>query len=146
MSHTPASFWTTQARSEGFTLLELLVVIVIIGLLAGIVAPNLFKQLGASEVATARAQMDALAKALDQYRLETGHYPQTHQGLDSLMQAPAGESRWRGPYLRKDVPLDPWGGGYVYESPGPNGQDFLLRSLGKDGAAGGEGDNADITW
>ncbi|MCY1276954.1 Type II secretion system protein G [compost metagenome] len=130
----------------GFTLLELLVVIVIIGLLAGIVAPNLFKQLGTSEVTTARAQMDALAKALDQYRLETGHYPQTQQGLDALMRAPAGESRWRGPYLRKEVPLDPWGAAYIYESPGQNREDFSLRSLGKDGAAGGEGDDADIVW
>ncbi|MDT4823872.1 Type II secretion system protein G [compost metagenome] len=135
-----------KTAASGFTLLELLVVIVIIGLLAGIVAPNLFRQLGASEVTTARAQMDALAKALDQYRLETGHFPQTHQGLDALMRAPAGASRWRGPYLRKEVPLDPWGHAYVYESPGINGQDFSLNSLGKDGAAGGDGDNADIVW
>ncbi|MDT4857542.1 Type II secretion system protein G [compost metagenome] len=135
-----------NATSRGFTLLELLVVIVIIGLLAGIVAPNLFKQLGTSEVTTARAQMDALAKALDQYRLETGHYPQTHQGLDALVRIPAGESRWRGPYLRKEVPVDPWGNPYVYESPGADGQDFSLYSPGKDGVAGGDGDNADILW
>lgn len=97
-----------NAAQGGFTLLELLVVIVIIGLLAGIVAPNLFRQLGSSEVTTARAQMDALVKALDQYRLEMGHYPTTSQGLDALVRAPAGEARWRGPYLRKEVPLDPW--------------------------------------
>ncbi|UXY50774.1 type II secretion system major pseudopilin GspG [Pseudomonas tohonis] len=137
---------SSATASRGFTLLELLVVVVIIGLLAGIVAPNLFKQLGTSEVTTARAQMDALAKALDQYRLETGHYPLTHQGLDALIRAPAGESRWRGPYLRKEVPLDPWGAPYVYESPGPAGEDFLLRSLGKDNTAGGDGDSADIVW
>lgn len=132
--------------SRAFTLLELLVVIVIIGLLAGIVAPNLFRQLGSSEITTARAQMDALVKALDQYRLELGHYPQAQQGLEALMRAPTGERRWRGPYLRKEVPLDPWGSPYIYQSPGPNGQDFLLYSLGKDRALGGDGDNADIHW
>jgi general secretion pathway protein G len=133
-------------KSKAFTLLELLVVIVIIGLLAGIVAPNLFRQLGSSEITTARAQMDALVKALDQYRLELGHYPHAQQGLEALMHAPAGESRWRGPYLRKEVPLDPWGSPYVYQSPGPDGQDFLLYSLGKDRTPGGDGDNADIRW
>lgn len=135
-----------KAVQSGFTLLELLVVIVIIGLLAGIVAPNLFRQLGSSEITTARAQMDALVKALDQYRLELGHYPSTHQGLDALVHPPAGESRWRGPYLRKEVPLDPWGTPYVFQSPGPDGQDFLLISLGKDRMPGGDGDNADIQW
>lgn len=135
-----------NAAQGGFTLLELLVVIVIIGLLAGIVAPNLFRQLGSSEVTTARAQMDALVKALDQYRLEMGHYPTTSQGLDALVRAPAGEARWRGPYLRKEVPLDPWGTPYVFQSPGPGGQDFVLLSLGKDGVRGGDGDNADIQW
>jgi general secretion pathway protein G len=134
------------ARMRGFTLLELLVVIVIIGLLAGIVAPNLFRQLGNSELTTAKAQMDSLVKALDQYRLEIGTYPQTLQGLDALVRAPAGESRWRGPYLRKDVPLDPWGLPYTYQSPGPSGQDFVIFSLGKDRAPGGDGDNADIYW
>lgn len=143
--HSKPKFCPAKS-SRAFTLLELLVVIVIIGLLAGIVAPNLFRQLGSSEITTARAQMDALVKALDQYRLELGHYPQVQQGLEALMRAPAGETRWRGPYLRKEVPLDPWGSPYIYQSPGPDGQDFLLYSLGKDRAPGGDGDNADIHW
>lgn len=146
MKNYSTALVTHRKNIRGFTLLELLVVIVIIGLLAGIVAPNLFRQLSTSEVTTARAQMDALVKALDQYRLEVGHYPQTHQGLSALMSQPTGESRWRGPYLRKEVPLDPWGSPYIYQSPGSQGQDFQLYSLGKDRMPGGDGDNADIHW
>ncbi|GAA6133195.1 type II secretion system major pseudopilin GspG [Halopseudomonas sabulinigri] len=131
---------------RGFTLLELLVVIVIIGLLAGIVAPNLFRQLSSSEVTTARAQMDSLVKALDQYRLHTGHYPSTTQGLRALVVSPAGETRWNGPYLRKALPNDPWATPYNYQSPGPAGEDFLLFSYGKDRSPGGSGDAADISW
>lgn len=136
---------TVAARaSRGFTLLELLVVIVIIGLLAGIVAPNLFRQLTASEVTTARAQMKAIGDALDQFRLDAGRYPSSSEGLAALMQAPAGVARWKGPYLRKALPLDPWGKPYLYQFPAANGQDFELKSLGKDSAPGGDGDNADI--
>ena len=96
-------------RQQGFTLLELLVVMVIIGLLAGYVGPKYFAQIGKSEIKATRAQIDALEKALDQYRLDVGRYPSTEQGLNALMKQPAGEARWQGPYLRKDVPLDPWG-------------------------------------
>src|SRR2546422_1482759 len=103
-------------RKDGFTLIELLVVVVIIGLLAGLVAPRYFGQVGKSEVTAAKAQMDALEKALDQYRLDTGHYPSTELGLNSLLQRPANEPKWAGPYLRRDVPLDPWGKPYVYKS------------------------------
>ncbi len=131
-------------RQFGFTLLELLVVMVIIGLLAGYVGPKYFSQIGKSEVKAVRAQIDALEKALDQYRLDVGRYPTSEQGLAALNKRPAGESRWQGPYLRKDVPNDPWGGAYQYRSPGENG-DFDLFSFGKDGRAGGEGDAADIT-
>ena len=95
-----------RLRQRGFTLLELLVVMVIIGLLAGYVGPKYFAQIGKSEIKATRAQIDALEKALDQYRLDVGHYPNTEQGLASLMKRPAGESRWQGPYLKKDVPLD----------------------------------------
>lgn len=131
-------------RAVGFTLLELLVVVAIIGLLVGFVAPRYFGQIGKSEVTAARAQIDALEKALDQYRLDTGHYPSTEQGLAALMQRPQNEPKWNGPYLRKSVPLDPWGRPYQYRAPGEKG-DFDLLSLGKDGAPGGSGEDADLT-
>ena len=128
----------------GFTLLELLVVVLIIGLLAGFVAPRYFNQVGKSEINVAKAQIDALEKALDQYRLDTGHYPSTELGLAALVTRPASEPKWGGPYLRKDVPLDPWGKPYIYKIPGEKG-DFDLVSYGKDGQPGGSGENADIT-
>lgn len=130
-------------RPRGFTLLELLVVMVIIGLLAGYVGPRFFSQIGKSEVNTARAQIDAFEKALDQYRLDVGRYPASEQGLAALMEAPAGESRWAGPYLKKAVPADPWGQPYQYRQPGEHGE-FDLLSWGADGKPGGEGIDADI--
>ena len=130
-------------RNAGFTLLELLVVVVIIGLLAGLVAPRYFGQVGKSEVNVAKAQLDALEKALDQYRLDTGHYPSAEVGLDALINRPADEPKWNGPYLRKSVPLDPWGKPYMYRVPGQKG-DFDVLSYGKDGQPGGTGENADI--
>ena len=131
-------------RSTGFTLLELLVVIVIIGLLAGYVGPKYFSQIGKSEVKVARAQIDAFDKALDQYRLDTGHYPNSSQGLAALMSKPANESKWDGPYLKKDVPPDPWGNAYQYRQPGQHGE-YDLYSYGRDGQQGGTGEDADIT-
>ena len=132
--------------ANGFTLLELLVVMVIIGMLAGFVAPKFFAQIGKSEVKTARAQIDSLAKALDQYRLDLGHYPTTEQGLAALDERPAGEAKWSGPYLKKAVPLDPWSHPYVYKFPGDHG-DYDLLSYGKDGQAGGTGEAEDIvSW
>lgn len=128
----------------GFTLLELLVVITIIGLLAGFVAPRYFSQVGKSEVGVARAQIDAFDKALDQYRLDVGRYPSTELGLAALTTKPPNEPKWRGPYLKKTIPLDPWGRPYVYRQPGERGE-FDLVSYGKDGAPGGTGDAADIT-
>lgn len=128
---------------SGFTLLELLVVMVIIGLLAGYVAPRYFSQLGNSEVKAARAQIDALEKALDQYRLDVGRYPTTEQGLASLMARPQNEGRWSGPYLRKALPLDPWGKPYQYRSPGEHGE-FDLYSYGRDGQPGGSADGVDV--
>ncbi|HWI36535.1 MAG TPA: type II secretion system major pseudopilin GspG [Burkholderiales bacterium] len=129
--------------NAGFTLLELLVVIVIIGLLAGYVAPRYFSQVGRSEVQVARAQIESLEKALDQYRLDTRHYPTAEQGLDALTLKPANETNWTGPYLKKAVPNDPWGRPYVYRVPGTKG-DYDLYSLGKDGKPGGNGEDADI--
>jgi len=134
----------SPSGAAGFTLLELLVVVAIIGLLVGFVAPRYFGQIGKSEVTAARAQIDALEKALDQYRLDTGHYPSTEQGLAALMQRPQNEPKWNGPYLRKSVPLDPWGRTYQYRAPGEKG-DFDLLSLGKDGAPGGSGEDADLS-
>lgn len=116
----------------------------IIGLLAGYVAPRYFAQIGKSEVKAAKAQIDALEKALDQYRLDVGRYPSSEQGLDALMARPADESRWQGPYLKKAVPMDPWGHPYQYKSPGEHGE-FDLYSLGKDGQPGGSDESADIT-
>lgn len=132
-----------MSRSKGFTLLELLVVIVIIGLLAGYVAPRYFSQVGKSEVQVARAQIEALEKALDQYRLDMRQYPSAEQGLDALVVKPANALAWSGPYLKKAVPTDPWGRAYVYRTPGTKGE-FDLYSLGRDGKPGGAGEDADI--
>lgn len=134
----------SKKRITGFTLLELLVVMVIIGLLAGYVAPRYFAQIDKSKVKTAKAQIDALGKALDQYRLDTGHYPTTEQGLAALFFRPANEPKWDGPYLKKRVPPDPWDKPYVYRKPGEHG-DYDLFSYGKDGRPGGTGLAADIT-
>lgn len=131
-------------RQRGFTLLELLVVLVVLGLLAGIVAPKYFSQLGRSQTKVARAQIEGLAKALDLYRLEVGHYPSTEQGLQALVVAPSEEPRWTGPYLQKSVPQDPWGRNYIYRCPGENGE-YDLLSLGKDGQPGGVGEDAEVT-
>jgi general secretion pathway protein G len=128
----------------GFTLLELLVVMVIIGLLVGYVAPRYFSQLSKSEVKATQAQIGALAKALDVYRLNTGHYPPEEAGLQALVAAPANEPKWQGPYLDKAVPLDPWGNPYIYRIPGEQ-REYDLISLGKDGKSGGTDENADIT-
>lgn len=133
-----------MCRAAGFTLLELLVVMVIIGLLAGYVGPKYFAQVGKSEVKAARAQMDAIEKALDQYRLDIGRYPSTEQGLTALFQRPANEARWGGPYLKKEAPPDPWGKPFQYKSPGEHGE-YDLLSLGKDGQPGGTAEAADIT-
>jgi general secretion pathway protein G len=134
---------------QGFTLLELLVVMVIIGLLAGYVGPKYFAQIGKSEVKTAKAQIEALGKALDQYRLDVGHYPSTEQGLAALNTPPGNERKWQGPYLKKAVPNDPWDNPYHYQMPGAHGQydDYDLWSLGSDGASGGKDTAADIvSW
>lgn len=134
-----------HSKQGGFTLLELLVVMVIIGLLAAYVGPRYFSQLGKSEMKTARAQIEAFGHALDTYRLEVGQYPTTEQGLAALVSAPPAESKWGGPYLQKAVPLDPWGRPYIYRAPGQQFE-FDLLSYGKDGAPGGDQSNADISY
>jgi general secretion pathway protein G len=138
------SITVPRKLERGFTLLELLVVMVIIGLLAGYVAPKYFSQVGKSEVKAAQAQIDSIEKALDQYRLDMGRYPATEQGLSVLTARPAAESKWQGPYLKKAAPPDPWGRPYMYKYPGERAE-FDLYSYGKDGQPGGTGESADIT-
>lgn len=131
-------------KIQGFTLLELLVVMVIIGLLAGYVGPKYFEQIGKSETKTAKAQIDALGKALDQFRIDTGSYPTTEQGLEALNKNPGNNYKWAGPYLKKSVPNDPWDRPYLYKSPGEH-SDYDLYSLGKDGQQGGTKEAEDVT-
>jgi len=137
-----------SGRRAGFTLIEILVVIVVISVLAALVGPNVFRHVDTAKDAAARAQIESLGAALDSYRLDNGRYPTTVQGLEALMTPPTVEPRamnWRGPYLRKQVPLDPWNSPYVYASPGEvNPMGYDLASLGADGQVGGEGENADI--
>ncbi|WP_176133773.1 type II secretion system major pseudopilin GspG [Paraburkholderia hospita] len=132
------------ARERGFTLLELLVVMVIIGLLAGLVAPRYFDQIGKSNTKIARAQIESLGKALDQFRLDVGAYPTTEEGLQALMTKPQDAPHWSGPYLQKAVPPDPWDRPYQYRAPGEH-SDYDLYSYGKDGQPGGSGENSDVT-
>jgi len=134
---------STHRKCGGFTLLELLVVIVIIGLLAGYVAPRYFSQVGRSEIQVARAQIESLEKALDQYRLDMRRYPSAEEGLQALVTKPENAPAWNGPYLKKAVPLDPWGRPYTYRTPGQKSE-FDLFSYGRDGKPGGTGDDADI--
>jgi len=140
----PRSVRGRIGKSQGFTLLELLVVVVIIGLLAGLVAPKYFDQVGKSNTKIAAAQISSLEKALDQYRLDVGAYPTTEQGLTALSVKPAEVERWQGPYLKRPAPPDPWGRAYIYKSPGDH-DDYDLSSLGSDGQPGGTGEAADVT-
>jgi len=134
-----------QRNNRGFTLVELLVVMVIIGMLAALVFPRLIPKVGKGKQAATKAQIELLGQALDQFRLDTGRYPATTEGLNALMVDP-GAPNWDGPYLKKAVPNDPWGRPYVYQSPGNHG-DYDLISYGADGSPGGEGDNKDIlSW
>ena len=133
-----------RSRFQGFTLLELLVVMVIIGLLAAYVGPKYFSQIGKSEVKTTKAQIVGFEKALQQYRLDVGRYPTTEEGLQALMIKPANVSKWGGPYLEKKLPNDPWERPYIYVSPGEHG-DVDISSMGRDGRPGGDGLDADIT-
>lgn len=134
-----------RRRGLGFTLLELLVVVAIIGLLASYVGPKYFSQIGKSEHGVAKAQIESFAKALDQMRLDIGRYPTTAEGLKALMERPAGATKWSGPYMAKALPLDPWGKAYMYKAPGTQGRDFDIISYGSDGQPGGTDAAADVT-
>jgi general secretion pathway protein G len=132
-------------RQRGFTLLELLVVLVIIGMLAALVGPRYFAQLGKSQVTVARAQIDVFTKAIDNFRLDVGRYPTAEEGLNALVVKPANADKWSGPYLKKEVPMDPWGHPYVYRIPGAK-SDYAVISNGPDAKqSGGNGEDAVIS-
>ena len=137
----------TNRKHRGFTLLELLVVLVILGLLASLVGPQVIKQIGGSKAKTAALQIEEFGTALDLFHLEVGRYPTTSEGLEALIEKPSGARFWNGPYLKKKVVrLDPWGNDYIYRSPGDHGA-YDLISLGADNSEGGDGENADIvSW
>ena len=135
-----------QKSLKGFTLIELLIVMVIISLLAAFVAPRFFGQEKKAKQRGAKGQISLLESAVDTYRLDIGRYPTTEQGLAALREKPDGVDKWDGPYLRKELPLDPWGNPYVYESPSEHGE-YAIMSYGADGTLGGEGDDMDIvSW
>ena len=140
---------TTKRRESerGVTLIEMLVVITIIGLIAGLVTVNVIRQGESAKRTAARAQISSFMNALGIYRLDTGSYPATSQGLQALRVKAGDLPNWAGPYLPKDVPLDPWGRPYEYKYPGEHGDDPDVISLGADGQPGGDGNNADIvSW
>ncbi len=130
-------------KKKGFTLVEILVVIIIIGLLAALVGPRLFGKVGVAKQKAAKAQIELFGTALDAFRLDVGRYPTTEEGLKALREKPSGVEKWDGPYLPKEIPLDPWGRAYVYRSPGEHGE-YDLISYGRDGVEGGQGEDEDI--
>lgn len=143
----PSAIPFNRKHLQGFTLIEMLVVIVLIGLLVGLVGPKLFGRVDSSKVQTAAAQVKMFKGSLETYRLDVGRFPTPAEGLNALTQAPAEDRarvKWRGPYLDQEIPLDPWGNPYVYSVPGANGQPFALYSQGADGKRGGEGTDADV--
>jgi general secretion pathway protein G len=135
-----------RSREQGFTLIEIMIVVIIIGLLAALVAPRLFGRLATAKLKSAKAQIELFGTALDTFRLDTGRYPTTEEGLKALREKPSGVESWSGPYLPKEVPADPWTRPYLYKSPGEHGE-YDLISYGLDGTEGGEGENQDVvSW
>lgn len=134
-------------KQTGFTLLELLVVLGIIAMLAGLVGPQVMKHMGEAKIKAAKVQIEDLSQTLDMYKLDVGSYPTSEQGLNSLVENPGDVQRWNGPYLKKNkIPLDPWNNEYRYTSPGEHGK-FDIMSMGADGKEGGEGEDQDIvSW
>ena len=137
----------TKQRLTGFSLIELLVVLVILGLLAAVVAPNVMNKIGGAKSKTTRLQIESLGAGLDDFALELGRYPSTEEGLKALVIDPGNTPSWNGPYMKKKtIPADPWGNPYHYKAPGDNGG-YDLFSLGADNAEGGEKENADVnSW
>ena len=136
-----------QQSMQGFTLIELIVVVLILGLLAGLVVPRLFRHVTQAKITVAKAQISAFQTALGAYKLDTGNFPNTDQGLQALRTLPPGVNNWNGPYLPKDIPMDPWGRPYIYKYPGEHGDEPDIISYGADGQPGGDGENADIlSW
>ena len=131
-------------NEAGFTLIELLVVLVILALLAGLVGPTLVEKLKPAKRTVAAAQIEEFTSAIDSFYMDTGRYPANAEGLQALRERPQGLAKWNGPYLKKEIPLDPWGSPYVYRLPGQHGS-YDLLSYGADGKEGGEGENADVT-
>ena len=135
-----------RRKDKGFTFFEILVVVTIIGLLAALVGPRLWKRISGGKQVAAKAQIELFGTALDAFRLDIGRYPTTEEGLKALREKPSGADNWNGPYLPKEIPLDPWKRPYIYISPGNHG-DYDLVSFGADGVEGGEGENEDIvSW
>jgi len=135
-----------RRKESGFTFFEILVVVTIIGLLAALVGPRLWKRISGAKQSAAKAQIELFGTALDAFRLDTGRYPTTEEGLKTLREAPSGLDTWQGPYLPKEIPNDPWGRSYVYRCPGDH-YDYDIISYGADGVEGGEGENQDVvSW
>ncbi len=135
-----------RKRERGFTFFEILVVVTIIGLLAALVGPRLWKRISGGKQVAVKAQIELFGTALDAFRLDTGRYPTTEEGLKALREKPSGTDTWQGPYLPKEIPNDAWGRAYVYRCPGDHG-DYDLISYGADGTEGGDGENQDVvSW
>jgi len=137
---------SVRRRERGFTFFEILVVITIIGLLAALVGPKLWDKISKGKQVAAKGQIELFGTALDAFRLDIGRYPATEEGLKALREKPSGADNWTGPYLPKEIPLDPWKNAYVYKSPGEHG-DYDLISYGADKVEGGEGESQDVvSW
>lgn len=135
----------SNRSTSAFTLIELMVVILIIAILAALIVPNITGRAADAKRAAAKGNISELESSLSQYKLDNDKYPTTEEGLNALRVQPADAPNWRQPYISKDIPTDPWGNAYNYESPGPNGEDYVITSYGADGAPGGDGNNADIS-